>query len=136
MTGPAKQETPKAPEPVTVQQPRNISSALELDPRTVDPNMHYRWVRNDPLRITKARLKGYDIVKATKDGPTPYVSVGDSADGTIRVGDVILMACTKAQYELGRVEVKQTADDRLRRVTQPVKKLAKDTGVQLIKDKE
>ena len=136
MTGPAKQEAPKAPEPVTVQQPRDISSALELDPRTTDPNMHYRWVRNDPLRITKARLKGYDIVKASKDGPSPVVSVGDAADGTIRVGDVILMACSKAQHELGRAKVKADADDRLRRVTQPVKKLARDTGVQLIKDKE
>lgn len=136
MTGPAKQEAPKAPEQVTVRQPRDISSALELDPKTTDPNMHYRWVRNDPLRITKARLKGYEVVKASKDGPTPMVSVDDAADGTIRVGDVILMACTKAQHALGRAEVKSTADDRLRRVTQPVKKLAKDTGVQLIKDKE
>lgn len=71
----------------------NIASLLELDRSTLDSSLHYRWVRANPINVGKAKMKGYSIVPADSGVKTLAEYLDDTSDGTMRIQDVILMAC-------------------------------------------
>lgn len=75
-----------------------MDELLSLDPETMDPNKHYRFVKDTPLRVSRHRLRGYNPV-SSDEGVTTNVDPTPAEDGLIRVGDVILMACARSTRE-------------------------------------
>ena len=80
---------------------RMIKGPLFVESR--DPDMHLRWVRNDPNDIATHRHLGYDFVTSRKDVPEhqrpvkTYVPL--SVDGEYHHGDVILMQIDRETHE-------------------------------------
>jgi hypothetical protein len=66
-----------------------------LDTGFVDPSKHAEWVRYDTIIIAEMKAKGFEIYHGTHPN-----ALHSAADGTIRVGDTILMVTTKEQKEL------------------------------------
>lgn len=77
-----------------------------LDPATIDPTLHYRWVQNRPANIAKKKMRGYRIVSRSKDKVRPLVDFGESVDDSFRFGDLILMVTTMDNYR-SRVTAKR-----------------------------
>lgn len=98
----------------------------DIDPDSLDPNFHYRVISDRPARIARARTQGYTPAKyvrrlsdkqelivpgnGSEEGAEESDAVG--ADGLIRLGDGILMACPKQVFE--ERERKQTNMKRAR----------------------
>lgn len=146
----AGKSDPTAPAParrllntVRVRERRDVHSMLELDPTTVDPTRHYRFVRRDSLAMTKAQLKGYDVEKTGEGGPKLLGQHDDAADGTINIADVVLMSCPKELYEQGRAqlarrneEMLEVADTEARDKINEKGKIGGRQAIRVISDKE
>lgn len=115
-------EKPPVPE-VTVR-PReydDMASVLGLDPDTIDKSRHYRWVNRSSVKLARARMKGYQIVRKD-DGVTPLVDVETGPDGAIIAGDLVLMSTDKATFqrrkqkevEVALLRTQRAGDDTLR----------------------
>lgn len=77
------------------------SDDVLLDPDSLDPNYHYRFIQDRRARIGRARAQGYTPVNAD-DGVELLTDLeGDAptADGLIRDGDRILMKVKKDRYQ-------------------------------------
>lgn len=83
-------------------------AVMDIDPDSLDPSMHYRVISARSTRLARARMQGYRPVTSAdgvrrlsqrdeEEGEAEETVEG--ADGTIRVGDGILMACPKEVYE-------------------------------------
>ena len=75
---------------------------LDLDTDTLDPNRHYRWVRTDGQNasVMRHKLLGYRLESATaQGGARPLATPESNIDDSIRIGDVMLMSCPKADFE-------------------------------------
>lgn len=71
-----------------------VSTALDLS--FLPPNLSGQWVRNETLRINDLRALNYEVYKDNK-----IRGLHDAnADGSIVVGDLILMTCTKENREI------------------------------------
>ena len=81
-----------------------------------DPKFNYRWVLDDDKfgskNLTKKQVvQGYKAVKVTDvDGKKLAGDPRIKLDGTIRVGDSVLMKCPIARYKERRREVTQRSD--------------------------
>lgn len=84
-----------------------------LDEKTLDPNMTYRWVRNDPLSIAKRSTQGYRLVSRSEDGVEPLVDNGKAPDDYIYNGDSVLMCCETNTVEARRLRTSEIAERRL-----------------------
>lgn len=134
---------PQAPVALSdVDTPDDFLDMQRLDPKTVDPNKHYRFVRADDLAMNKARRRGYEVEKLIEGGVRPLVAGPTAGDGAIRFGDTVLMSCPRAKHvSRQRAKVKKTAE-RIGSVTQVAREKAAQiqqvTGhkVTMITDKE
>lgn len=115
---------------------RDVQSMLELDPETMDKSLNYRFVKDDPMNIARKRLKGYRPVLKEADGVKTLVDVEDQADGLIRVGDTILMACPKEGFRKRQREARKFSEGRLRIPKKRVKEKARENNIKLIEEEE
>jgi hypothetical protein len=127
---------PKLPD-VQAQELREVNTLLELDPETTDPARHYRWCRSHPLQVGKAKMRGYIIEEKREGGVRTLAGyLDDTGDGTMRVGDVILMSCDVKMYrKRKRAQVKQS-EARLSAPAKQFKRNARRRRVRVIRDEE
>lgn len=70
----------------------------------LDPAYHYRWVRKDPVNVTRQQLKGYEtVVKAPEMvhvvSDRTKLKKGEDQTTAIEWGDLILMRTPKDNHE-------------------------------------
>ena len=63
----------------------SISSLLELDQTTIDPNKHYRCVSGRPRSIGNAKIRGYKFVLADAGVKTRAEYLDDKGDDTVHI---------------------------------------------------
>lgn len=97
----------------TVIDRRDAQDVQILDEGTLDPNMHYRWVREDANNIASKRTKGYRFVTDADGVKTLMEQEDRKADGYLRIGDLILMCCEKQRYLQREEVVRNTTERRL-----------------------
>jgi hypothetical protein len=120
---------------VVVRAHRDVEGMLELDMNTLDPDFHYKWVHDSPLRIARHRLRGYIPVQAS-EGVGTVAGIDAATDGVIRVGDTILMKCPRERVRQREENNRRLAESRL---AAPKKKFLSDArqlGADTITDKE
>jgi hypothetical protein len=137
----AQKEVPQ----VEVESRENMGSMLDIDLESLDKAFKYRWVHVAPIKVARAKQKGYVFVDA--DEETIVNLVGDSPDtegGRIRVGDVVLMKCPRTIHRARRKRVAEKTKIRLRGPKRKFKREASSdqvrrrygTPVAVITDKE
>lgn len=87
---------------------------LTLDPDTLDPNKHYRICAE--RNLSRRRAQGYEVV--TKDDGVRFLHHDErvtpaGADGVLRVGGMIVMACDKKRFVERRKQVENLGRARL-----------------------
>lgn len=113
---------------VVVEDRRNSSDVLGLDPETTKPGVHYRWVSANPSRVARHQMKGYRMV-TREDGVLPVIPVDNAGDGTVRVGDMILMQCPEESFQARRKAYESEAIRRTGDPKKEVRKKAKKRGI-------
>jgi len=114
----------------------DIQTLQQLDESTLDPEMHYRWVHESPLRVARHRMKGYQPVMRDSGVNTLAGYLDDSADGIIRLGDTILMACPNGTFLARKKEQRKTAASRLSAPAKQFRKHAKKARVRTLREEE
>lgn len=116
---------------------REDSRILDLIEDTKEPGFHYRWVRSrkdeNHLAVSRAKLKGYVLVNQ-KEGVKTVVAPDNRPDGTIAIGDLVLMKCKMTRYEERNREKRIQREQLLASATADTEKMAKEKGLELIKD--
>lgn len=79
---------------------------------SLDPNLTYRWVRDDTQSTARRVSQGYKFV--AENEVETLVELGKSADGRVRHADSVLMACDSRLVSRRRVEYRGQADKRLK----------------------
>lgn len=87
---------------------------LLLDPETLDPNLHYRWVANNHAAITKRTVQGYRLVSRKEDGVRLVIEPQKASDDYFYNGDTVLMCCEKERVEGRQKQIERIANQRLR----------------------
>lgn len=72
-------------------------------------NQHGEWVRNDPTEIARLHALGFEVYKGEVD---TSLGLKKESDGTVRVGDVILMVTDKETKAL----LDEVQQDRINRI--------------------
>lgn len=128
---------------VSVESREHMGSMLELDVSCLDPNFKYRWVNVAPVKVSRAKAKGYVPVDPDEDIQNLVGDSPDTEDGRVRVGDLILMKAPKALYKARRKKLAETTKSRLRGQKRKFKAEAQVKGqeryripVEVITDKE
>lgn len=107
---PARAGDPGAPQPA-VREVAPVARAFvkradllqvqNLREETKDPNRHYRWVRttarddDGSISVQQKMQMGYEIEYAKEGGVQTVAKPDSTADGSIRMGDLVLMSCPK-----------------------------------------
>lgn len=92
---------PEVPTRVGVRR-QDLLSIQQLDPKTQDPNRHYRWVRttakddDGSFAVEQKKRLGYEIEFDKEGGVKTMVKPDKTGDGSIRMGDLVLMSCPQA----------------------------------------
>lgn len=111
---------------------------LDLDPQTLDPNKHYRWVRSrgdeSHMSVTKHKLRGYQVEKKTEGGVKTLAEQEPRPDNVIAIGDLILMSCPKDVHERRQNEKRARREALISSTTAETEAMAKAKGVELIHD--
>lgn len=86
-----------------------------LDPRqhlgdAYDPNRHYEWVRDRDEDISRIQALGARV-EQKPDGETPEGTHG-TADGRIRLADVVLVSFSKDDYEVIQTVLEEKKEQR------------------------
>lgn len=98
---------------VVVQDRTDPEMALVLDPASLDPNLHYRFVQDRPTNLAKMKARGYRYVSRTKDKVKTLVELEQTADDTIRHADMVLMYTSKEAYHKRQRNKASLVRDRL-----------------------
>lgn len=134
--------TPKGAAPIPSVQVRDQKFGEQdfqgLDPRTLNPNRHYRWVRIDAngRSVTRKKIKGYDVETIRKDGPKTLVDPDKRGDNAIVIGDGVLMSCPKTLHEQRQRTLRKRSEDLLASTSAQTEEEARKKGVRVIKDYE
>lgn len=115
---------------------RDVNSLLELDESTLDPTRHYRWVRRAPLAVGKAKMKGYEVVHAESGVRTLAGFLDDAGDGTMVIGDVLLMSCPVDQWRARKRAQQKFANARLSAPAKQFKKNARRRRVKILNEED
>lgn len=110
--------------------------ALALDEETLDPDKHYRFCAQ--RNIGRRKAQGYEVVLRSDTG-VRLLNEDDavkSSDDLIRVGDLVLMACSKARFKERRKKLRELTRGRLGSVEQNFKERARKRGAQPLIDNE
>lgn len=113
-----------------------IASLLELDPETLDPSLHYRWVNATPLKVGKAKVRGYRAILSDSGVRTLAGYLDDTSDGTMRIQDVILMACPVEKWRGRKRAALKQVRARLSAPKKQFKKNARAKRVRVITNEE
>ena len=113
-------------------QERDLGTLSEIDPSTLNPDFNYRFVHYSPLKISRAKAKGYVVVDpAEEEGiKNVYGDPVDDTGGVYRIGDVVLMKVPKLRHKARRNLIKRKSEARLRGPTKRFKRDARDASVQ------
>lgn len=70
----------------------------------LDPNYHYRWVRKDPVNMTRQQAKGYVVVEKTPEiehvlNAGTKIKKGTDTTTALEWGDMILMRTPNERFE-------------------------------------
>lgn len=114
-------------------------SLQQLDPETIDPEMKYRFVYNQDMRLARMKAKGYDFV-VPEDGVRLKEALVGNIDGLghILVGDSVLMRCPKRRYDRRRRGIRELTEARMgteaeggvaRQAINDIKQVAENTGL-------
>lgn len=118
---PRRREVPQ----LEVEDLNQMSSLLDLNMRTLDPNYTYKFVnRSANIKMSRAKQKGYVFVDPDRE-PGIRTQLGESPDiqdGCYVVGDTVLMRCPRAKERARNKAKKKRALDRL---GSPVRKFKK-----------
>jgi hypothetical protein len=119
---------------VDVEERMDIEDILMVDPSTLDPSLHYRFVQERPRNLARRKIQGYEPVLRTESGvKLIYEEEGKgSADDLIRVGDTILMACPKDRYKARRSQLAKLTRLRLGSAEDQFKSRAQKKGVRTL----
>lgn len=73
------------------------------------PDKHYRFVRRESGNVSMKKAKGYETVSPQDPEikGTILEKVHKNADGSITIGNLQLMRCTKEQHEKNRAAVEK-----------------------------
>lgn len=109
-----------------------------LDPNSLDPTMHYRFVYTGGNKIARRLTRGYRFVRASEDGVKKlYGEEGtDSGDDMIRHGDTVLMCIPKEKHEAMEKRVRDISRARLAAPKGQFRKKARGLGVEVTDKKE
>lgn len=89
-------------------------SLLQLDPETIDPEMKYRFVYNQDMRLARMKAKGYDFVDVSDGVKLREALTGKvNGEGHILVGDSVLMRCPKRRYDRRRRGIRELTEARM-----------------------
>ena len=145
IANPDPQRNPRQEVPdVTVESREYVPSLLELADDCKDPAFKYRWVNVAPLKIARAKAKGYVVVDPNEEEIRNLVGESPGDDGGVyRMMDVILMKCPRTTHKSRRQRVAEKTKTRLGNQKRKFKKQARSLGeqrynvpVQVITDKE
>ena len=141
-TNPAK-SSPNAASavPVSVRsRNRQDPQLLDLNPKSLDNNRHYRWVRSrgdeNHMAVTKHKLRGYRVEKTNQEGGAPrtLAETDKRPDGVISIGDLILMSCPVDQHKSRQDQKRQRREAILQSTAAETKQMARDKGVVLMEE--
>jgi hypothetical protein len=122
---------------------RELGALIELDKSKLDPDYEYRWVHKSPLKVARARARGYRIVEP--DSEDVLNAVGESpaaADNTYTIGDVVLMKIKRIDHRARRQAQKRKTDQRLKGPVRKFRKSAEEKSrlrgqrIEVITDKD
>jgi hypothetical protein len=112
------------------------ASPLQLNPSSIDPDMKYRFVFNNPNRLSRMKMKGYDFVTIGEGVELREAVAGQTnGDGHILVGDLVLMRCPKKRYDRRRRDVQTLTNERMgdgaaaAKAIADIKQIAEETGL-------
>ncbi len=114
----------------------DIASLLELDTATLDPGMHYRWVRAVAKNVGNAKIKGYTVVPSDGEVKTRAGYLDDTSDGTMRIQDVILMACPLDRWRTRKRAALKKGNARLTAPKKQFKKSARRHRTRMITNED
>lgn len=111
----------------------HMGSNLDLDPSALERGYKYRWVYRAPVKVARAKARGYRIVDP-KSHKKIKNFVGDvlpiAEDGTVTVGDVILMRIPISVHKARRKELRKTNKARLEGPERQFRKKAREASKQ------
>lgn len=122
----SRSRTSEVPEVEVVS--RELGTLLELDTATLDQNYVYRWIHKSPLKVSRARARGYTMVDPGTEEVLIVVTGGapETADGTYTIGDVVLMKLLKSEHRARRIASKRKTDKRLKGPVRKFKRAAQE----------
>ena len=88
-----------------------------LDPESLNPEKHYRFIQARPGRVARARKQGYKpVLRSDEDAPKliEELDSGDSVDDLIRDGDRILMSVPKERKKHREKQLKKLQSQRMK----------------------
>lgn len=100
-TRPVEAEKEVAPVARVAVHRQDLLSIQELREETKDPNRHYRWVRtvakddDGSISVRQKQQLGYEIEHEKPNGVRTVAKPDSTSDGSIRMGDLVLMSCPK-----------------------------------------
>jgi len=116
------------PESISIESIEHMGSNLDLDPRSLERGYRYRWVYRAPVKVSRAKARGYAVVDPASHQPIMNFA-GDILqpveDGTITVGDVVLMRTPEQHYRGRRKLLRKKTGEKLKGPTKSFKEKAK-----------
>jgi hypothetical protein len=83
--------------------------------RNKKPGVVYRWARRDDFQVSLNRFNGYEVVDRNEDSVESVLNSGtrmkkgEDVDGTITLGDLVLMSIPVKDYDERRKREESTA---------------------------
>lgn len=97
---------------------------------------HYGWALDHKMYMTFAKVKGYEVVKAS-DPEGVKLGAGDPRirqDGTVGIGDVVLVRCPIDQYREREIARKRRNAGSVNAVKQDFHAAGAQLGVRTFED--
>jgi hypothetical protein len=80
-------------------------------------------------------MKGYSLV-TKEEGVVTNVETDDRPDGSVAVGDLVLMKCPQALYDARAQARRQHTEAQLASTSAVTRQMAKEKGVEVITERE
>jgi len=129
---------PPLPEVKVSDRSHNEAGFLDLDPKSLDPTRHYRWVRcrkdEQMLSVLRTKLKGYTLELEREGGPKPLTEYDKRPDKVIAIGDLVLMSCPQTLYDKYVAQRQARTDAMMASAVAQTQQMAEEKGITLLKD--
>lgn len=108
-----------------------------LDPDSLNPNLHYRFVSTSGQKIARRLVRGYRFVRPSEDGVRKLnAEEDDKGEDRIRHGDTVLMCIPKERHLEMEEKVRNLSRARLAAPKGQFRKKARGYGVEVNDKKE